>query len=251
MTTQKSVLFLLLVLFSPFVFGLDAEYKVHVEKFIKSIAERDIEALSSITRFPLHREKPIPPITNKQELKERFDQVFDKKLYDMIVKSDPAKSWSKMGWRGIMLDHGSVWLDTDGKLIKINYQSAVETKLRDALIRQGQSRLHPSIAKFHKPEHVWATKKFLIRIDDIGGSNFRYAVWPVSKTMADKPDLVLEKGKVVFDGSGGNHYYEFKNGIYTYRCFVSIIGESDSLGSLTVYKRDKQILQQEILKSLD
>jgi hypothetical protein len=31
-----------------------------------------------------------------------------------------------MGWRGIMLGQGDIWIDTTGKIITINYQSQVE-----------------------------------------------------------------------------------------------------------------------------
>ena len=57
---------------------------------------------------------------------------------------------------------------------------------------------------------VVKTDNYIIRIDTIGKNNYRYASWSIDKKTSEKPDLGLTKGKVVFEGSGGNHLYKFK-----------------------------------------
>lgn len=97
----------------------------------------------------------------------------------------------------------------------------------------------------------WETKKFRIRIDDLGKQKFRYVSWEINKKSSEKPDLILFDGEVAFDGSGGNHYYTYSKGIYQYKCFVNIIGSNDMpAGELEVYKKDKLILRDPVVKVL-
>jgi hypothetical protein len=59
----------------------------------------------------------------------------------------------------------------------------------------------------------------------------------------------LNNGEVVFEGTGGNHYYDFKKGVYLYRCDVTVLGADDSPpGDLIVYKNDKEILSQSVIE---
>lgn len=63
--------------------------------------------------------------------------------------------------------------------------------------------------------------------------------------MSDKPDLIIEKGEYIPEGSGGNGRYEFKNGEYTYDCSMIVMGTDDSPPAiLTIYKDHKEILSQ-------
>lgn len=65
----------------------------------------------------------------------------------------------------------------------------------------------------------------------------------------DKPDLVLTNGVVEFEGSGGDRYYVFKNGKYTYQCYIIVMGSYDSPpAELSVFKNDKEILNQPATK---
>ena len=64
--------------------------------------------------------------------------------------------------------------------------------------------------------------------------------------MTDTPDLVIEKGVFVADGTGGNHYYDFKKGNFKYRCYFIVLAEKDSPPAvLTVYQSGKEILSQD------
>ena len=100
------------------------------------------------------------------------------------------------------------------------------------------------------PELTWETAKFTIRVDNMGNSQYRYAAWAKGKSLSEKPDLVLNKGKLVFDGSGGNHSFQFRSGPYQYHCYVTVLGTSDSPpGELVVFKNDQEILKQAVIKA--
>ncbi|GIU26717.1 hypothetical protein TUM4637_13430 [Shewanella hafniensis] len=230
--------------------ALPKEYIPLVQGLIDAAKANDPEAIAKRVAYPLKREYPIPAIQNTQEMIARFDQVFDPNLLEQIAHSKIEADWQTMGWRGIMLGSGVVWLDFDGKIIAINYQTPVEAKLKAELIAKQQTGLHASVREFVSPELTWETAKFTIRVDNMGNNQYRYAAWAKGKSLSEKPDLVLNKGKLVLDGSGGNHSFQFRSGPYQYHCYVTVLGTSDSPpGELVVYKNDQEILKQAVIKA--
>lgn len=224
---------------------LKPEYQKFISKFISEVKNSDKEAISKRIKFPLKRENPIPSVKNKADFIKRYNQIFDKVLIEKITKSNPAKDWSEVGWRGIMLNQGDLWIDTDGKITAINYQSKAEEKLKNSLIANQKKTVNSSLSKFKEPVAILETSKFRIRIDDLGNNKFRYASWSIKNKMTDKPDLIIENGVFVADGTGGNHYYEFKKGDFKYECYIIVLGEKNSPpATLTVYQSGKKILSQ-------
>jgi len=227
---------------------LKPEYQKFIKSFIANVKSNNKEGVAAFISFPLGRDYPIPNVKNKADFVKRYDQIFDATLKNEIIKSNPAKDWSEVGWRGIMLNQGTLWIDTDGKIISINYQSQAEKNLSNKLIAAEKTKLHPSIAKFKAPEYILETSKFRIRIDDLGNDNYRYASWSVKQKMSEKPDLVIINGKWIPDGSGGNSYFDFKKGDYLYRCYIIVLGTNDSPpATLTIYQNNKTILEQEAI----
>jgi hypothetical protein len=230
----------------------NSEIHTLVSPLIAAFKQDDRVFIAQHTRYPLRREKPIAAIENENEFLQRFDQVFDQQLLTKITQSDPAKDWAKLGWRGIMFAHGELWLDSDGKIIAINYQSKAEKKIAQQLIQTEKSQLHASLVKFDQPILQWKTAKFRVRLDQLENGKVRYAVWPKDKSTAEKPDLVLSNGEYIADGSGGNHLYRFSNGQYIYECYVVVIGFQDSpVGYLRVYKNNKLLLDQTVVEEIN
>ncbi len=246
---KKIILAVLLISMVNFAYSqeqtLDKRYRPVVTGFINAVKSGNIEKLSSKIRYPLNRTYPIPPIKNKQEFVKRYKEVFDDNLTKKIVNSKVEADWNDVGWRGIMLLNGELWLDTDGKLIAINHQSRLEAKEQARLINVDKSSLHPSISNFTQPVLIFETAQYRIRIDDLGSNNYRYASWPIKSKMSDKPKLILTNGKFTPDGSGGNHNYQFKSGDYLYTCFITVIGEKGTPpAQLVISKAGKEILSQ-------
>jgi len=233
---------------SGHLYAVEKEYQPFVERLRDDVKNRSWENMSTYISLPLSRKYPVPAIRSKAELKRRFDELFDAELTQIIVASDAEKDWSSMGWRGVMLHSGIVWLDYDGRLIAINHQSAAEKALRANLIRRDKEALHQSLRSYEDPIFAWQTTRFKIRLDDIGGDNYRYASWSNDKTHRDKPDLVLSNGVLRFDGSGGNHTYTFRAGTYAYILYVNHIGASEtSEGELRVFKDGIEILHDAVV----
>ena len=244
---KKIVAFILICFNLTLVFGQDLNIKNQkiVQNFIETIKTKNKEKISNLVYYPLTREYPLPEIKNKNELLKRFDEIFDTELLTLIIKSKVKTDWSEMGWRGIMLLDGEIWLDFDGKLIGVNYQSQLEKKKKEELIAIQKNSLHESLRNFIRPICILETSKYRIRIDDLGNDKYRYASWKLQQNMSEKPELLLLNGKVEFDGSGGNHSYIFKSGEYTYECSIVEIGEEGAPPAyLTVSKGEKELLNQ-------
>lgn len=228
---------LFLIIFS-FLFANSNEFTkddADIEKIIKAFQENDIEYISNnVIKYPLKRQYPIPSIKNQEELKKRFSEVFDDKLIEEI-KNSKIEDWSEMGWRGIMLNQGTLWLNFDEIIIAINYQSDFEKRLREDLIRKEKEQLDSSLKEFIEPTYKIKTKNFLIRIDKIDDSKYRYSSWKIGKSESSKPDLVLLNGEIEYSGTIGYQYFTFKNRNYTYEIDIDAT-------SLEVLKDDKTIL---------
>jgi len=242
------ILLTILIFNSSFLIAQDLkpEYQKFISKFILEVKNSDKDAIAKRIKFPFKREYPIPPVKDKADFVKRYNQIFDKVLIEKITKSNPAKDWSEVGWRGIMLNQGDLWIDTDGKIITINHQSDEELKLKNSLIAAQKKNVNSSISNFKEPVAILETSKFRIRIDDLGNNKFRYVSWVIKNRMTDKPDLVIENGVFYSDGTGGNHHYEFKKGNFRYECHFIVLGEKDSPPAiLTVYQSGKEILSQD------
>lgn len=116
---------------------LSSEQKIAVQQFIQHFKNNDVNAIVKLVDYPLERELPLPAIQNAQEMKQRFNQVFDAKLTQNIANSH-INDWDQYGWRGISLSNNQtqndVWLRDDDndstgknlKIIAVNHSSAAE-----------------------------------------------------------------------------------------------------------------------------
>jgi len=215
-----------------------------INNVIALFQENDIDKISRIINFPLYRQYPIPPINDKKEFTKRFSEVFDQDVIDEIANSK-IEQWSEVGWRGIMLDTGILWMaNSDGIITAVNHQSNLERKLRKDLIAREKENLHNSLKSFESPTHKIKTEKYLIRIDELAADKYRYASWKIGEKESSKPDIILSNGKLEFEGSGGNYVITFVAGNYTYKVYRNTIGEENS-PDITLYieKEGKVILR--------
>ena len=138
-----------------------------------------------------------------------------------------------------------VWVDDDGNIIAVNYQSAKEKILLAAAIKADKSQLPASLQKFKKPVYLIFTKNYKIRIDETADGVYRYAAWKI-KSRKTLPDIVIENGTWEFQGSGGNHTVTFTNNGYTYIVSVFVINAADEPdASIEVIQQEKAILTED------
>jgi len=244
----KSILVILLFIFcltDGYSQLSKTKYEDIVEYFVNCIKDSDIDKLDLIISYPFERPYPIPSISNKKELKSRYAELFDDSLISVISNSNIKNDWTDMGWRGIMLNNGIVWLDYDGKLMTTNYTSKKEKAIEEKLIELERSLLFDGLKDFEKPIHTIETNTYIIRVDLLENQKFRYASWSKKSDISNKPDLVLNNGEWTPDGSGGNHHFTFTNGVYSYIVYVNVLKTAEmSPFNLEVMKNDKVILEQ-------
>lgn len=199
-----------------------------IKVLISYFKTKDVTKISNKINYPLYRAYPIPPILNKSEFNKRFNEVFDETLIHQIVHSK-INQWEEVGWRGIMLNNGDLWMaNLDGVISCINYQSEFEKQYRTRLIELDKQHLHPSLKTFHNPIYKIKTTQYLIRIDELDDYNYRYASWKNNQNEKSNPDIVINNGNWENLGSGGNHVITFKNGIYTYKVYRNFLGTENT-----------------------
>ncbi|GMO63827.1 MAG: hypothetical protein Ta2D_10680 [Rickettsiales bacterium] len=221
-----------------FAFGKGEEiYKEYVVNFIEIVKNDDKTKIAKIVNYPIARKYPLPPIQNEKDFIDRFDEVFDKKLKNLIINSDAEKDWGMVGWRGIIFQQGLLWLDYNGKLISINYMSDKEQKHYNNIVNNDKKNIYDSLKDYEKIVGEYETKNYKIRIDKTDNSGYRYASWERNKSTSTKPNIVINNCGINYDGSGGNHSYICKNEDYYYIVGINRIGTSETPpADLTIYK---------------
>ncbi|WP_404339308.1 hypothetical protein [Pseudoalteromonas mariniglutinosa] len=220
-----------------------------VEPVVAAFKAGDKQAIAKLVHYPLKRKPPLPAIEDQQQLLAQFNDVFDEKLVTAITESQLRTDWTMVGWRGVMFDSGKIWLDFDGTIWSVPYESETEQARREKQSAAQKLNLHSSIAEFAQSILHWHTASYRIRIDDLGDNHYRYVAWQSDKSSTDKPDLVLYDGTVSVDGSGGNRFYTFTNKGYRYVCYVNVIAtETMPAGRLTVYKNAEMLSDEAVVK---
>jgi len=242
-------LFLLIFICPIKAYCLESIYFELVNKFKTAVLEGDKNEIAKFIIFPLSRSYPIPNIDTPEDFIKRFEDIFDDKLIRLINISDIHEHWGAMGWRGIMLHNGDLWMDYDGKIIGINYQSETEKALKNKIIAASKKKLHKSIKEFSEPVLDWRTKTLRIRIDKIDTYKYRYVSWPTDKPSNTEPDLVLDNGECIPEGNGGNEYYKFNLGNYTYKVYVFVIGV-DIPGRVDILKNNKLLFSEDFIEAM-
>lgn len=245
---RKLIISLILTLNILFSFGQVKDKKCQkvISNFISLVKTGNKEKISNLILFPMQRQYPLQDVKTKQEFIQRYDEIFDVRLIKLIVKSNNVKDWSEMGWRGLMFLDGQIWLDKNGYIEAVNYQSKFEENRLRKLIKAEKKGLYQSIRNFEYPVFVLETSKFRIRIDQLKDFKFRYASWSINKKMSEKPDLILFNCETMDGGTYVDQSFVFSNKNYEYECWINSTGLVDAPQAyLKVSKDSKIILKQD------
>jgi hypothetical protein len=242
------ILLAVLILTGTIAFGQNSELKKEqiqsIQKLINVFKTKNKTKIADLISYPLRREYPLKDVKDKNDFIQRFDDIFDKEFVDHVAKSK-MNDWSEVGWRGIMLDDGTIWIDDEAKIMTVNYQSAKEKELLANAIQADKNQLPKSLQDFEKPVYLIFTKNYKIRVDETKEGIYRYAAWKIKNIKSD-PDLIIENGVLEFQGSGGNHTITFNNNGYTYTVSINELGTVDTPdATLEVSKQDKTILTED------
>ncbi len=244
---MKKITFITILLFVNFLANgqLNKKYQAVVKKFINCIKTNNINKLKTMVIYPLPRVYPLPPVKNKQDFVKRYNNIFDDSLKNIIIKSNIDNDWSDVGFRGIMLNNGLIWIDYDGNLMSITILSKTERKKRKKLIDEDRHNINKSLKNFIAPVIIMNTQKYKIRIDKISNNSYRLALWPFDSSMKNNPDIVIKNGDYRIEGSEHNEIYSFKKDNYEYECFINSYYEGSGKGSFVIYKNNDIIYNED------
>lgn len=220
--------------------GLSDAQQMVVNKLIRAANSGDQRQIAAMVAYPLRRTYPLPDVKNKTEMLARFDTVFDGELLRRIARSK-VDDWSAVGWRGLTLDKGALWMDDAGGIIAINYQSEKEKVLLEKAIQKDKQQLPPSLQQLVAPVYKIVTKRYRIRIDELAGGRWRYACWGL-KSRKKEADLVLYNGIFEAQGSGGNHTLTFPNERYRYVVSINRLGTRETPEAVLAVFKDATLL---------
>ncbi len=215
-----------------------------VLKVIHTFQNGNKDSIAALVNYPLKRYEPFDDIENATQFVAHFSEMFDSTLIATISNSE-LDQWSEVGWRGVMLNNGIVWIDYDWKIRSFNYETPFEKNMYKQYIDQQKSMIHSSLKQFEDTYFTFETKRNIIRIDKLKNNTLRYASWKVGKNQSEKPDLILLNGVWTPDGSGGNYHISFSINEFTYIVYRNILGEETTLDcTIEVLKNEKEILRQ-------
>lgn len=247
------------------LFGEHQVYKAFFFQLKNAVLKNQRKQVSELIAYPItiYGNEQRFVIKSKAEFLMLYDAIFSPNMLAVIEKQAFKDLFAKS--QGIMMGQGEVWFHgacADNACEKVSvavkslynpsfFTSVQGKKVVSDFMNKEKSRLHPSLLTFIEPVLLWHTKNYIIRIDRLSANNYRYATWNIGSSQSKKPNIIITKGKLFHDGSGGNHHYEFKNGAYTYVCRVHLIGAEDTPpGSIVVFDKDKKVLYQPVLKVL-
>ena len=216
-----------------------------VQKIVDAFKQNNRATISKLVSYPLLRQAPLPPINNERELLRRYDELFDQVLLSTITQSNIYTDWDSIGWRGVMLNNGIVAVDPDGNITEVNYHSpreqALINNLNSSRVAKGRRSLHRSVVNYDQAVVELTTPRFHIRVDNVGvdQGGLRYTAWPINKQTSERPDLILNNGRVYYS-NGRNKRYVFNNGNYSYQLNIDSNGaNAQATGNLVVVKNGK------------
>jgi hypothetical protein len=179
--------------------------------------------------------------------------LFDSSFKSKLLSYNDSDVFEHNGYFGLVGGpfSGDIWMDENGLVASINYQSAAELKLQKKLTHEIQNKIYPSVKMWKENILVCETNKFLIRVDLLDNDELRYIAWSKPKTITEKPDLILSHGVQEFQGTMGGVTYTFSNGQYYYQVDQRDMAESeDQIGLfLRVFDNKKDLKDEKELTS--
>ncbi|MBI1781360.1 MAG: hypothetical protein HYR66_08315 [Sphingobacteriales bacterium] len=215
---KNSLLISLLIIISIFCTAQTPDYIVKRFKLIVALIQKgNTSELSKLIQYPLKREYPLADISTSKDFISKFDTLFDADFKQLLKTYNDSVILTQYASYGLVGGDfsGEIWINEKGKVITVNYSSAKEQELKNKLIADIKSKMHPSVRDWDYNVLVAKSKNLLIRIDETK-NGLRYISWGKGKNTSDLPDLILYKGVAQQQGTEGGFTWTFKNNDWTY-----------------------------------
>lgn len=216
-----------------------------IARLAKAIEDGDAETVATFVCYPLERDSPLPPIENEEQFVAYFPVLFDDAFRQEMREGRFSRDWEEVGCRGVMYRNGALWVDatleSGGKINCVNYQSAGEKQLREALIEEERATLPSGFTGLCDPVFCFETddREIAGRVDREENGDFRVLLFdgPARRgggiPRRDRPIGFFQATRI-YEGSGGNHVYLDRFGRYALD--VSVVGLVEA-PELQLYER--------------
>lgn len=217
-----------------------------VKKLITLFKAKDVNAIAKLVNYPIKREAPLSSIKDEKEFIQKFDEIFSAEFVKNIAASQ-TDEWDAIGSRGTTYADAAgnvIWLaDEDSKIISVFSETKAAQDEEKSTIEKGKQNLHSSLGNIKKPIYILTTKKYKVRIDQLNNGKYRYAAWnSPNADMSTQPDIIVNNGELIVEGSLNIEHYEFKNGNIRYEVWPENMASANGDANLSVYEGDKELL---------
>jgi hypothetical protein len=110
-----------------------------------------------------------------------------------------------------MLDRGTVWIGYDGKMIKTNHLTLIQSEIWEKSVQKDREKLYYSLRDYNIPVGLYLSETYKIRVDHLKEYTFRLVLWQKDQPQSEEPELIIENGIREVQGSIGNTYYIFSD----------------------------------------
>lgn len=231
------------LLVSVQVFG-ESFSQTDISAIINTFKTKDKYQIALMIKFPIRRNYPLAYITDADQFINEFDTVLDESTIDRICNSDPKKDWWEVEWGGLSIFDGLIWVDYDLKIIAINNETKVGTRIKQDLIEKDRLSLPYHLRNYDYPLLKWVTNNSIIRVD-VYKTSYRLIVYDKNSNIIK----VLHDGKIRYDGNGGNFMIDFLDGDIVHRVFNDVFSDS-TYSTFYVYSSEEEQISHPITEEL-
>jgi hypothetical protein len=214
---MKKVMFILLILFliDFSVFSqsdlLPQEIVNKIYHLVDLVKNDHIVELASLIEFPIIMDDPIPEIKSQDEFILIYPNLIDSVFKEKLVNLKKSDIFLDDIFQSFGLFNGEIYVNSNGKIKRINYRSKAILELRKQLTNELISNAYPTIMAWKENILVCQNEKLRFRIDLMPNDSLRFILWNRPKGLSSQPDLILLNGIQESRGTYGGWTYTFPN----------------------------------------
>ena len=232
---MRRIVLLIFIISSNFISSKSQTSKIppliidKVNQFVTLVKNDRIEEISSLFKYPMGLESPLPNIETPEEFILCYRMLIDSAFKQRLINIKQSDIWERYFTYGLF--NGDIWFDSDGSIMRFNYKSPELLRLKQLLTNELIAKAFPTIKPWKKNILAWQTDSILIRIDLMFDNNLRLIVWTKPKNISSEPDFMLFNGEEETHGTMGGEAFTFVDKDKTYIAdFIGLCSDPKDCG---------------------
>jgi hypothetical protein len=206
-----------------------------IQKFIEALKKNDKDVIAELVDYPLARTEPLTTLKNSQEFTKSYDQFFNEKIIQDILK-EQKNIWGN--WKGTTIGPGYVWF-REGKIIAINTKTDLQNHLMAKAKKIEQNNIHESANKYDQLLFECHTRTYKFRIHDNAGK-IKLFGWLSEQQMIEAPAINVA-AQVDIQGSGGNTVFTAVDSEFKYVLHKTVLCGENCDSDVVFYRNNKKV----------